>query len=72
MSQRNLVKEGHRVLIFSQTRKMLNLIQVRFCYFNFFFVLHPALAHLHMTLVIFRLHFFCTLISYCLDPLKTL
>jgi hypothetical protein len=49
MLQRNLVKEGHHVLIFSQTRKMLNLIQVCFCHFNFF-VLHPALAHLHMTL----------------------
>jgi SNF2 family DNA or RNA helicase len=32
MLQRNLVKEGHHVLIFSQTRKMLNLIQVRCCY----------------------------------------
>lgn len=28
MSQRNLIVEGHHMLIFSQTRKMLNLIQV--------------------------------------------
>jgi len=31
---RNLVEEGHHVLIFSQTCKMLNLIQVCYCYFN--------------------------------------
>jgi len=31
---RNLVEEEHHVLIFSQTRKMLNLIQVCYCYFN--------------------------------------
>lgn len=28
LSQDNLIPEGHSVLIFSQTRKMLNLIQV--------------------------------------------
>lgn len=28
MLQQNLVSEGHNVLIFSQTRKMLNIIQV--------------------------------------------
>jgi len=28
--QENLIEEGHIVLIFSQTRKMLNLIQVLF------------------------------------------
>jgi len=28
VTQENLIPEGHRVLIFSQTRKMLNLIQV--------------------------------------------
>jgi hypothetical protein len=28
MLQQNLIVEGHHVLIFSQTRKMLNLIQV--------------------------------------------
>jgi len=30
---RKLFKEGHHVLIFSQTHKMLNLIQVRICFF---------------------------------------
>lgn len=48
MLQRNLVKEGHHVLIFSQTRKMLNLIQVHCCCFNSF-SLHPLSTFAHDT-----------------------
>lgn len=67
MLQRNLVEEGHNVLIFSQTRKMLNLIQVCSCYVN------PCLLYNALQCT----PFFCDLIYYyseqsnCFGPFVT-
>lgn len=71
MSQRNLVKEGHHVLIFSQTRKMLNLIQV-YVVAILILLCFTALLHLYMTLsCVFKFTFLLIWLSTFLVTLES-